>query len=73
LAVRLFCSYSRVMGRVVVTIIAVGTAAMAATLIANAAHDDYGIPLEAIRIDALGTAGFIVAALACGSVLRRKK
>ena len=61
------------MGRVAFLIIAVATAALAAMLTGSVAHDDFGIPLSEIRIDALRAAGFIFAALACGSLLRQKK
>jgi hypothetical protein len=61
------------MGRAALLIIALATAAMAAMLTGSVAHDDFGIPLDAIRTDALSAAGFIFAALACGSLLRRKK
>jgi hypothetical protein len=61
------------MGRVALLIIAVTTAAMAAMLTGSVAHDDFGIPLEAIRMDALRGAGLIFAAVACGSLLTRKK
>jgi len=52
------------MGRAAVLIIAVATAAMAAMLTGSIAHDEFGIPLDAIRTDALRGAGFIFAAVA---------
>jgi hypothetical protein len=61
------------MGRAAFLIIAVATAAMAAMLTGNIAHDDFGIPLDAIRMDALRGAGLIFAAVACGSLLSRKR
>ena len=61
------------MGRVAFLVIAVVTAALAAILTGSIAHDDFGIPLDAIRTDALRGAGLIFAAVACGSLLRRKK
>jgi hypothetical protein len=54
------------MGRVVLPIMAMVTAAMAATLTASIARDDFGIRLDAIRTDALRGAGLIFAAVACG-------
>jgi small neutral amino acid transporter SnatA (MarC family) len=61
------------MGRVAFVVIAVATAAMAAMLSGSVAHDHLGISLDTIRMDALSAAGFILAAVACGSLLRRKK
>ena len=61
------------MGRAAVLIIAMATAAMAAMLTGSVAHDEFGIPLDAIRMDALRGAGFIFVAIACGSLLRRKR
>jgi hypothetical protein len=54
-------------------IIALASAAMAAMLTGSVAHDEFGIPLDTIRTDALSAAGFIFAAIACGSLLTRKK
>jgi hypothetical protein len=67
------CYSPGTMGRVALLIIAVTTAAMAAMLTGSVAHDHFGIPLEAIRMDALRGAGLIFAAVACGSLLRRQK
>jgi hypothetical protein len=46
---------------------------MAAMMTGSVAHDDFGIPLDTIRTDALSAAGLIFAAIACGSLLKRKK
>jgi hypothetical protein len=35
------------------------------------AHDDMGVPLNMIRADALGGAGFILFAIACTSLVKR--
>ena len=42
---------------------------MAAMMTGSVAHDDFGIPLDTIRTDALSAAGLIFAAVACGGVL----
>jgi hypothetical protein len=57
------------MGRAVVHIIALASAAMAAMMTGSIAHDEFGIPLDTIRTDALSAAGLIFAAVACGSLL----
>jgi hypothetical protein len=67
---RLYCPN---MDRAVFLIIALATAAMAAMMTGSVAHDDFGIPLDTIRTDALSAAGLIFAAIACGSLLKRKK
>jgi hypothetical protein len=59
------------MGRAAFLIIA--TAAMAAMMTGSVAHDEFGIPLDTIRTDALSAAGLIFAAVACGSLLKWKK
>jgi hypothetical protein len=61
------------MGRAALLTIAVTTAAMAAMLTESIAHDGFGIPLDAIRMDALSGAALMFAAVACGSLLTRKK
>jgi hypothetical protein len=61
------------MGRAVFLIIALANAAMAAMMTDCIAHDELGIPLDMIRTDALSAAGFIFAAIACVSLLKRKK
>jgi len=61
------------MGRAVFLTVAMSTAVMAAMLTRSIVHDEFGIPLDAIRLDALSAAGFIFTAVACGSLIRRKK
>ena len=46
---------------------------MAAMMTGGVAHDEFGIPLDTIRTDALAAAGLIFAGIACGSLLARKK
>jgi hypothetical protein len=48
-------------------------AAATALLVGLFAHDAIGMPIDTIRIDALGAAGLIYAAVAGGSLLRRKR
>jgi hypothetical protein len=60
-------------GRVAFLIIALATAAMAAMMTGSVAHDEFGIPLDTIRTDALSAAGVVFAAIACVSLLRRQK
>ena len=48
-------------------------AAATASLLGLFAHDAMGMPIDMIRIDALGAAGLIFAAVAGGSLLRRKR
>jgi hypothetical protein len=59
--------------RVAFLIIALASAATAAMMTGSVAHDEFGIPLDTIRTDALSGAGFIFAAVACGSLLRRRR
>jgi hypothetical protein len=61
------------MSRAALVILALATAAMAAMMTGSVAHDDFGIPFDTIRTDALSAAGLIFAGLACGSLLTRKK
>jgi hypothetical protein len=61
------------MGRAAFLITALASAALAAMMTGSVAHDDYGIPLDTIRMDALGATGFIFVAVACGSLLKWKK
>jgi hypothetical protein len=61
------------MGRAAFLIIALANAAMAAMMTGSFAHYELGIPLDAIRTDALSAAGLIFAAIACGSLLTWKK
>ena len=44
------------MGRAAFLIIALATAAMAAMMTGSVAHDEFGIPLDTIRTDALSAA-----------------
>ena len=46
-------------------------AAATALLLGLIAHDAVGMPIDVIRIDALGAAGLIFAAVAGGSLLKR--
>ncbi len=48
-------------------------AAVTALLLGLFAHDAMGTPIDMIRIDALGAAGLIYAAVTGGSLLRRKR
>jgi hypothetical protein len=74
LNIRLFSGdMGRVALRVAFLIIALASAAMAAMITGSVAHDEFGIPLDAIRTDALSAAGLIFAAVACGSLLRRRR
>jgi hypothetical protein len=61
------------MGRGAFLVIALGVAAMLAMMTGSIAHDEFGIPLETIRTDALSAAGFIFAAIAGASLVTRKK
>ena len=47
------------MGRAAILIAAVVTAGMMAMLTGSVAHDGFGIPLDASRVDALSGAGVI--------------
>jgi len=46
---------------------------MLAMMTGSIAHDEFGIPLETIRTDALSAAGFIFAAIAGASLVTRKR
>jgi hypothetical protein len=61
------------MVRWAVIIAAVVSAALVAMLTESVAHDRLGIPLDAIRMDALSAAGLILAVVAGGSLLTPKK
>jgi hypothetical protein len=56
--------------RVAFLVIALATAAMAAMLTGSIAHDELGIPLDVIRVDAL-KASMILAAVVGGLLLVR--
>jgi hypothetical protein len=61
------------MVRVAFLVLALATAAMAAMLTGSVAHDEFGVPLDLIRVDALRAAGVLLAAIACGSLLMRRR
>jgi hypothetical protein len=61
------------MGRAAILTIAVTTAAMVAMLTGSIAHDGFGIPLDAIRMDALSGAGLMFATVACSSLISRMR
>ena len=61
------------MGRVVIPILSLVTAAATAVLFGIFAHDDLGIAVNTIRTDALASAGFVLVVLASESLLRRNK
>jgi hypothetical protein len=61
------------MARIVVYILALGSAVMAATVLGSIAHYGLGITRGDIRIDALGVAGFIALGLAGSTLLKRNK
>ncbi len=61
------------MGRVAFLTIAVAAAAMAAMLTGSVAHDEFGIPLDMIRVDALRAAAVMLAAVAGGWLLMRRR
>jgi hypothetical protein len=56
------------MVRVAFLIIVLATAAMAAMLTGSIAHDEFGVPLDVIRVDAL-RASLILAGVVAGSML----
>jgi hypothetical protein len=60
------------MVRVAFLVIALATAAMAAMLTGSVAHDEFGIPLDVIRLDAL-KASLILAGVVGGSLLMRRR
>jgi hypothetical protein len=60
------------MVRVAFLVIALATAAMAATLTGSIAHDEFGVPLDVIRVDAL-KASMILAAVVGGLLLVRRR
>lgn len=61
------------MGRVVILIVSLLTAAAVAVLFGTIAHDDLGIASDTIRTDALSSAGFLFMVLALGNLLRRNR
>ena len=64
------CDYCACMGRVVIPILSVVVAAAIAILSGIIAHDTFGIATDAIRSDALRSAGCVFAALAFGTLIR---
>jgi hypothetical protein len=60
------------MVRVAFLVIALASAAMAAMLTGSIAHDELGIPLDVIRVDAL-KASMILAAVVGGLLLVRRR
>jgi hypothetical protein len=54
-------------------ILGLGAAVATALLLGLIVHDGMGMHVDMIRLDALGAAGLIIAAVAFGSVLKRKK
>ena len=61
------------MTRIVALILALGVAAMAATVLGSIAHYGLGITRADLRIDALAGAGFIALGLASSTLLTRNK
>jgi hypothetical protein len=53
-------------------VLALIAAAATALLLGLFAHDAMGMPIDMIRIDTLGAAGLMFAAVVGGSLLRRK-
>ena len=64
--------YRSRMERLLDTILALLCAVMLAMLLGTIARDE-GVSLNAIRTDALSSAGIIFVAVACGSLLKRKR
>jgi hypothetical protein len=61
------------MTRIVALILALGVAAMAATVLGSIAHYGLGISRAELRIDALAGAGFIALGLASSTLLKRNR
>ena len=61
------------MTRIVVLILALGVAAMAATVLGSIAHYGLGVTRGDIRIDAIAGAAFIALGLAGDTLLKRNK
>ena len=66
-------SYCRRMQRTVDMILGLTAAVATALLLELIARDDGGMSADMIRIDALSVGGIIFAAVASGSLLKRKK
>jgi hypothetical protein len=61
------------MKRLVEGILGLTAAVATALLLGLIAHDQMGMPIDAIRTDALYAAGFIFAAVSFGTLLGRRK
>ena len=61
------------MKRLVDVMLGLTAAAATALLLGLIAHDDMGMPIDAIRVDALSAAGFVFAAVSFGTLLGRRK
>jgi hypothetical protein len=61
------------MGRVVILILSLATAAAIAVLSGIIAHDDFGIAADTIRVDALRSAGCVFIVLTFGTLLKRNR
>ena len=59
------------MARIVVYVLALGSAAMAATVLGSIAHYGLGITRADLRMEALAGAGFIALGLAGSTLLKR--
>jgi hypothetical protein len=64
---------SRHMGKLAGLAIALSSAVLAAMLFGTLAHEELGISLDTIRTQALGAAGFVFLAVACGLLLTQKR
>ena len=61
------------MKRLVDVMLGLTAAAATALLLGLIAHDDMGMPIDVIRVDALRAAGFIFVAVSFGTLLGRRK
>ena len=61
------------MGRLLDTILALLGAVAAALILGTVAYDGVGLPRDVIGASAIGGAGLILAAVACGSLMRPKR
>ena len=61
------------MKRLVDVMLGLTAAVATALLLGLIAHDDMGMPIDVIRVDALGAAGFIFVAVSFGTLLGRRK
>jgi hypothetical protein len=60
-------------GRLVDRFLYFTAAAATALLLGLIARDDIGMPADMVRTDALSAAGFIFAAVSCGTLLKWRK